>query len=354
MNKTIDIFCALNEPTYDADSKDWQPTEGQPLDPSYKEHALSYVDQFIILYHSVKENWKNVNYNMNVLHSAPLSDETIQKFKKIDINIIKVDPFLLDVPWLIRTEFARVDSKADYRLYLDVDMIALNEPKFEFVSDFYLTPVGWSGVIEEEYEMIKDLGFSIQHPNASNWSHPRHLCNNRSLEKEDQLYLDSVRFKKENVFPHFNGGSVMIKNDQNLTRKFYEEWWYVFLGAKKFLESQKLPNVNQKTYFSPIAHSSGSLMAYYPLFQAALIFADGLAVTKITDDWDFFDIGINYFDNLLHDDEFTYSSKHWEKMKDKISLYHYCYPERARQGINGFDKYFNKAITEETLGAAHG
>ena len=115
--------------------------------PNYKKHdiintvrkEIDIVSQFIVLYHSIRENW-NFEYRISLFHnkSFPFSEYDSRRLSKLDIDIFATEPDYEKTPYMLRCNALTHETRkvGSHRLLLDCDMMALKEPRFDLSCDW--------------------------------------------------------------------------------------------------------------------------------------------------------------------------------------------------------------------------
>ena len=297
----IDIICCFNDIP---PKQDWD-GQKEKLKKINGVH-LSYVDQFVCLYHSIKKNW-SFDYEIYLCHSKPLSAESQRKLQYLDIKIIQVEsPDPKNYPYLIRSSAWKIKTQGTHKLYLDTDMIALKNPTFDLSKDFLVMPCN-SNVYNAEGRIIKLIKCcsSILTPNTSQWNLRENILNDLWTGS-----LSCEEYVKGNFLPHFNGGSILMKNE--LSSIFSNNWW------RNFTSMINLWNKGKQA-------------------QTPLLFADGLTILKMSQNWSLFEIGFNYFDQ--YNCRFSVNPNFFDK--NKISLYHYVESHNLYERFGDYFHHIN-------------
>lgn len=168
---------------------------------------ISYFNQFLISYESIKQNWVNgkFTYDIHIIHSKPFSDEKLGILDKLDVTLHHIKNSFQ--PNILRHTALLIDLDCDFRLILDNDVIALNEPDFNFDLDIQLQLGGSKWNHKQWNELCDWLNISCptQKPLISE---------NGNFEKYSlKEYIEYFKTNEyANLFPSFNGGVIFVKN----------------------------------------------------------------------------------------------------------------------------------------------
>lgn len=178
---------------------------------------IDYFNQFLMLYESVNENWgrNNFNYNFYVVHSIPFSDDRLKILESLNLNIVLVNYDKHKTK--IRPMCYKIPIECDYRLVLDTDMIALKEPNFNFKYDA-LALYGGNKYNKSQWKKICQI-LGCQMPKKKVRIFRKGKYNEWSIKEHYLYHMGKIKDEK---FPHFNNGAILIKND--LTPKFVNYW----------------------------------------------------------------------------------------------------------------------------------
>jgi hypothetical protein len=285
----VDIFCCIND--VDVLRGDW---DKQGKTKFYKGNPLDFVTQFLILYDSIKRNW-DFNYEIHLCHSLPFSRETLEKLAGLDIEIVQLKPTSEEYPYLIRQEAFKVPTSGTHKLYLDVDMIALRNPHFDFDKDFLVMPCNHTLTRDGEGSDIASL---VDHP-IKDWRDGGGILQllwNGEVTRDELVEL--------RYFPHFNGGAILMKNE--ISAQFGDLFFRNFTSLKEEIGYLK-----------------------------ALVFSDGLSMTELSENWGVFEPGFNYFEGHT---QYDVPNEYFRDNSHRISLYHYVWDHR----LNHFSEYFDQ------------
>lgn len=271
--------------------------------PNYKKNniintitkEIDIVSQFIVLYHSIKENW-SFKYRISLFHNKKISfdDYDFKRLSKLDIDIFSIDPDYEKTPYMLRCNALthKVKEKGTHRLLLDCDMIAVNEPNFDLSCD-------WQAMYAN----------SVLSENYLNYINAKY---NYNLDLKNKLRGPLFRMfiasggKNKNFFPHFNGGAFLIKEE--LCEKF---------------KQLTVPSYQ-------IAHDNS---VPHQVRHIGVQYGASFALAKMSDNWKPFEAGFNYLAKEFEIDTFG---------KHNIKLLHYC-------GINAYAvarKHFGDKIDD--------
>lgn len=267
---------------------------------------LSYFDQFLISYESIKENWssKEFTYEFYIVHTKDFLSSNKNILDNLDVTLIKTkSPFGGTGK---RTTAFTVDIDCDFRLILDNDTIGLKTPTFDFTKDI-LVSYGGSTYSKNIYEKICKEILNITPPNE----HPIH-SNSKPVSFSDYEYVKYYESKgNKRLFPALNAGAIMIKNE--LSQIF----------GKKLIESvKKLPEISKK-------FGGRSLLVVQPIY--------GIVVNDITNNWYHFDKGFNFLLTSFGRIPIVNS-----KYKGNVYLAHYINHDKKDFFTEKIEYYMNK------------
>lgn len=250
---------------------------------------ISYFDQFLMLYDSIQKNWKKeyFDYYFVLIHSKPFKEEKQQILDKLNLNVLKVDYPFHEVK--IRPMCYSIPLECDFRLVLDVDMLAFKEPNFDFSFDAQAMYGGNKYNKKQWNEICETLSCNYPKFSIKKWKPGKY---NEWIFHEHYVYQSGK--KKKKMFPYFNNGAILINN--NLSSHFSEVWdemrkKYTFYVKEKFnldidLEGQDVV---------------------------------GLAINQVTSNWNIFMQGMNFILN----DSFPLGIKLNKDYKGDLYLLHY-------------------------------
>lgn len=263
------------------------------------------VTQLLILFESIKKNWKDFEYDFYCFHNKNIkwSNEDLDKVARYDdLNLIGVDEYdHVMVPWQNRITCFTYPLKryGSHRLVLDCDMIALKNPKFNLEMDWQAMFGGT--LIHERYInfMLQKYDFKLDH-----------ILKDKLYKHGDVLFKQYCKDKTswKLLYPYFNAGAVLIKEE--LTHKLVSFWKPTY----ELVTEEKLP-IN-------IRHIS---------IQYTLCFS----LLSISTKWEPFEPGFNY---LLKIGDVT------KLGKEDITLIHYCGVDAEKLAEKYFHEYFEKLI----------
>ncbi|MDC7999273.1 hypothetical protein [Gilvibacter sediminis] len=250
---------------------------------------IGYFDQFLILYQSVKDNWrgKYFDHQFYLLHSIPFSEEKMAILRKTDVKVMQVE--YPDHPTKIRPMCYRVDIACDYRLVLDVDMYALKEPKFNFKYDAQAAYGGnkynkeqWSDICDYLNAKLPEEACIKKEPGSyTSWSYEEH-----------NLY-QLGKFKKRQ-FPYFNNGAILVSND--LSKNLVDTWEAYRRDYTLYVKDRFDHDIDQEG-------------------QDVM----GLAIANVTSNWNHFPRGFNF----VLQERFVIAKKLVHIFKGELTLLHY-------------------------------
>lgn len=249
---------------------------------------INILDQFLMAYYSIKNNLKNIDYNISLFHNKDknFNEKDTEILKKLDINIISSEPDHKNIPFLCRCSALTYELPVNYshRLILDCDIIVLNNLELDLSCD-------WQAMYAREGKITNDINYINKKYNFN-----LNLCeyDNSNLYNK---YMKNGN-KKLKLFPHFNAGAFLIKEE--LCRKFvnlYQECYN--------LAFDKNININ----------------------HMAIQYAQSFALIKLSSNWKPFNRGINYLIPISNIDNYENFNE------NNIQLIHYC-------GISGVDRLY--------------
>lgn len=270
---------------------------------------IDLVTQFIVLYNSIKKNWKSFEYDITLFYNKniPWSQEDWEKVNSLKgLNIISVDkPDFETVPWQTRIPCFNheLKRKGTHRIVLDCDMIALDELKLDLNCDFQAMYSGTYGLNTNQYNyMIDKYGY-------------KDILKNDYKYKNDMWINYNVKKRNyKNILPYFNAGIIILKEE--LCQQFVDLW-------KPSLELVLEKNWNSVKINPQLLHMA---------VQYTLCFS----LLTVTDNWKPFDIGTNYLIKMYN----------LNKFKNKISLIHYCGKGAGEMIKKEFPEYFNDHLCQ--------
>uniref|UniRef100_A0A6C0LZ91 Uncharacterized protein n=1 Tax=viral metagenome TaxID=1070528 RepID=A0A6C0LZ91_9ZZZZ len=255
---------------------------------------ISLINQFIAFYRSIKKNIKNIKYDISIVHHKDFNMKDLSKLNSIDVNLIKFDCDKIEDVALSRYN---VDTriKGTHRLIAETDMLFLKEPNFNWNVDFQKMYAGSSktfpiNIMNKIYKI-----YNIKNKYIKNYNINHDLFVSYNVKKINKKYL----------FPHFNNGLTLIKED--FAKKFFEKIISLDLFNRFYINFDK--------------------KYYYHAFQ--IIY--GLVLLELTDNWEPFEPGINYLLKVYNCNKFG---------KDNISLLHYCGCGAGKIALKEFPDYF--------------
>lgn len=310
---------------------------------------IDIVSQFVVLYYSIKQNWKTLEYRITLFYNLNIkwSKEDWDKISTLDIDIIgcpKSDH--PNFPWHNRLVCFRYPLKnvGTHRLVLDCDMIAMAEPEFDLECDWQamfsldslfprqsLYPVTFQLIHGEcpryynymEYNEIINKSITTFYTiksfmQSNNIQLPEEIINetqdkilNINIEKEylQARYHLGEEENWKNFFPHFNFGAILIKDH---------------------LASQ----------FADLFSIGYNLINIFPKLHCELEFYGSYCLRKLSSNWKPFKPGFNICTGL-----FTIEQLQDFKINNKLSLIHYAQtpicPNAIERILPICEEYFN-------------
>lgn len=248
--------------------------------------SIDLLDQLQGLVYSIRKNWHSFDYDITVFHSSktPLNERDWEVLKVLEVDTIEVEPDTPELPHYCRAACFDhpLEFPGTHRLVLDIDMVALAEPKLNFDVDFqamFNPSIGYRrDVFYKVYAwMSQKLGMKPVHADPSktwDFNFPAH-----------KVYHETGKWDRNRFFPYFNGGAVLIKDNKakELT-KLWRPTIYLASGKDWMFKN---PN-----------------MAAERTLSAALV--------TVADSWEPFPPGFNSLHRLVPTDPYP------------VSLFHYC------------------------------
>lgn len=258
-----------------------------PCTPNYENRnvintitkGIDMVTQFIVLYNSIKKNWKSFEYKITLFCNENYSFNEFDKkrLSELDIDICYVKPDHECSPFAVKC--AGISHKlrisGTHRLYLDPDMIALNEPKFDLSCDWQAMYAGSYNLSVFNY-INEKYGYNID-------------CKKYDLTIRNpyKAYMQNKNEYK-NLIPYFNGGAVLVK--ESLCGKLAE------LGL---MSMESCVDTN-------LSHSGRHFSGQYGF---------AFSLVSLSENWKPFEPGFNYLLKISNPSSFGVNN---------IKLVHYC------------------------------
>lgn len=260
---------------------------------------IDLLDQFIMAYYSIKKNWKTTEYDISLFHNKdmPFNEYDMNRLKKLDINIIPCEPDHHKISYLCRNSALtyKLRKKGTHRLIVDTDTLFLKEPVFDLSCD-------WQAMFAGSAHNISD--------NDINYINTKYDFNlDLSKYHKKELFINYINNTDnyKNLFPHFNAGVFLIKEEL----------------CTKFVSLYK--NAWDLSYDDKISQSAKHIGIQY---------AQSFALIKLSNNWKPFIPGINYLGKVY--DIHTFGKKN-------IILFHYC----GKHGENNVYKYFPEYLLKD-------
>ena len=250
---------------------------------------ISYFDQFLILYQSIKEKWisNHFSYKMYLLHSIEFSNKKREILRSIDVKTI-----LVNYPQhttKIRPMAYYQDIECDFRLVLDVDMLAMGNPTFNFNCDFQAMYGGNKYNEEQWFEICRYLDC-----NFPNYPILKKEKGNYKSWSVEEITLYQKGKINERLFPYFNNGAILIKNAISID------------FVKKWEVSRELFTKYVKENFNLEIDMEGQDIV-------------GIVLNNTSSNWMPFEIGFNY----PLQESFSNSKSLLDVKNESLSLVHY-------------------------------
>lgn len=271
--------------------------------------SIDYFEQFLISYESIKQNWlgNNFTYDIHLVHSKPFAEKKLSILSNLDVTLHHIKNSF--EPNILRHHAFLIDLDCDFRLVLDNDVIAVNEPMLNFDMDIQCQLGGskWNHIQWKEICSWLNIKCPSQIPIITEFG---------NFEKYSlKEYFKYFKTKKYNdLFPSFNGGVIFVKNTIS------KQYGHTLVScAMKYFKNRKF-----KIRFLGI--------------QDIL----GVVANEITPNWGVLPIGMNYIltnwfsDTIKNDVSYPMNN---------IYLLHYINLDKAHpkaKMINNIQKLVNK------------
>lgn len=168
---------------------------------------LSLKQQFTSLYYSIKNNIKNINYAISIVHSTDFNDNDYNYLQQFDVDLIKTEPPPFFEDWRCGQKRFIVETKikGTHRLLVELDFLFIKEPIFNWDVDFQ---AGYAGKIFFNKTDIDKV------------------CDYIKINKFDKSYFTYknlfIDYNVRNIdynklLPHFNNGLILIKETFAIT-----------------------------------------------------------------------------------------------------------------------------------------
>ncbi len=269
---------------------------------------ISYFDQFLMLAESIMDNWprRNFKYRIIALHSLPFSEEKKTILEQINVEVVKAD--YDEHPVKIRPAAYTMDFDCDFRLILDVDMIALKEPNFDFSKDV-LSMYGGNKYNKRQWQDICQF-LGCRTPDFFSLKlKPGHYDGWLFLEH----YLYQAGWLRGRVFPYFNNGAVLIKNE--LAAKVGSVWLDYRRSYTQYIEKTRGADIDLEG-------------------QDVI----GLAINQVTDNWSTLPKGCNY----ILQEKFYLGRRLIAANTRDVSLLHYITVNKGNHYYRTVQNYHDK------------
>lgn len=255
---------------------------------------IGYFDQFLVSRQSIIDTWKQdkFSYDFHIVCSDSFSNEKMEYLTQLGVSVICVgesaNPFL-------RTLALTADIKCDFKLILDNDTFAIDQPSFDFSKDVLAMFGGCRFNSNRIDLMCKHL--NIDRPVQE----PKH--DGLGVFYNDYEYGDYYSPNDPGtIFPYFNGGAILIKKE-------------ISKEVGKLIISF-IPKIGKRVW------------GYQDLI--------GVAINHVTKNWAPFEKGFNFLINP----NLPNIRRVMESYPGKISLIHYI------NSSSHFPKYYN--LVKET------
>lgn len=281
------------------------------LEPNYDDKTLygtvnkkiPLLTQFKALYKSIKLNLKEIEYQISVVHSTEYSTSDLDTLRTMDIDILQYkeneeERAMKDIDIMVKLGQSRYSirtkKKGTHRLLIDVDILFLKSPEFDFNVDFQF---GFAGALPPKLfidNMIKKTNLA-DFPSEVNWD-----LRNPFWEYN----INQTDYKQ--LVPMVNNGVILIKEN----------------SAKTVKDKYLTPITARMNYFCKTPKEK-----HY--FGQWII---GISLVSYSADWKPFSKGINYLIKSYDIEKFG---------KDNIQILHYCGENADDLVLCSFPMYFS-------------
>lgn len=255
---------------------------------------ICLMDQFLSFYRSIKNNLISIPYDISIVHFNKFNENDTILLNKLDVNLIFIDTNDIRVCAINRFVIP-TRIKGTHRLIAETDMLMLKEPNFNWDVDFQQMYAGSAKIFPIEIMNKIYKMFKIKNKYIKNYNINNNLFVSYNVKKINKKYL----------FPHFNNGLTLIKED----------------FAKKFF--QKITHLDLFNRFDINFDKKYCHHAFQIIF--------GLVLSELSDNWEPFEPGINYLLKVYDVNKFG---------KQNISLLHYCGVGAGELVQKQFPEYF--------------
>ena len=251
---------------------------------------ISYLTQFLMLRESIRRSWLGAgfSFDFHILHSIDFdTQKTAMLTQMEDVTLTRAK--YRGHPLKVRPACYTTPVDCDYKLILDVDMLAIGIPDFDFKKDVQAAYGGNKYNEKQWQEICKHLDCPM----------PQHAI----LQTDDGHYhnwnFQEPRLMHEGklaqrLFPYFNNGAVLIKNE--IAPTVGELWDQYRIAYSDFIQERQGINIDLEG-------------------QDVI----GLAVNALSENWSCFAPGIN----LCINDNFEESRRLCPDAAETASLIHY-------------------------------
>lgn len=173
------------------------------LKHGYTFKKLSLMNQFLMLYHSIKKNMTKIKYDISIIHCDPFSEADMKILSDLEVKLLHSNNDLSSK--LVYLHYNRLiietKTKGTHRLLIETDFICFKEPQFDFSKDFQFGFAG-SGVVFN-YHIVNNL---LKKINLSSITKSK---NSGNPFLEYNVYGKDWKL----LCPHMNNGLLLIKED---------------------------------------------------------------------------------------------------------------------------------------------
>jgi hypothetical protein len=273
---------------------------------------ISYFNQFLMLYESIQENWHNEHFEhqLIVLHSMPFNKKKKAILDRLNVEIVTSE--YQEHPLKIRPGAYIMDFDCDFRLILDVDMIALKEPVFDFKVSAQAVYGGNKYNKNQWQNICRYLGCKV--PSFLSMKLKKGRYQRWGILEHYLYHAGWLRWK---IFPFFNNGAVLIKNE--LAPKLGDVWLEFRRSYTKYVQATQGIDIDQEG-------------------QDVI----GLAINDSLYSWSTLPRGFNYAVN----DSFPLGRLMNKNTRNGVSMLHYINVGKGTYCYDLVERYYKKVINK--------
>ena len=199
---------------------------------------FDYLYQFLFLYESIKIHLKDIDYTIYVLTTRP---HTIIANKLKELGVIMLTK-PCDHPLYNRPQSYIMDVKCDYRLIMDADTLFCNEFTADIIDQIKeKDALGMYGHRNINYDFYNKICNQLEIKIPKEIEETKQYLNNKHwTTRNSYLYNDKNYNTNERLFPYFNNGAIIVKNE--FSKKIGLLWKELRDKLTKFGYFNKGPN----------------------------------------------------------------------------------------------------------------